>query len=356
MSVHRSASVVVVGAGAAGLAVALQLSQGGGRRRARGRSQRVAGNGIDEPRQRRRARAVHDGDQHRVLAIHDRETARAARADSGPGRLSCQRLSLPDRAPRLARLRSDRHEPCSARSASTSTGCHRRTWRRMVPFVNQDGLRAATFCASDGLIDPHGVTSALWDEARRLGAWLLPDTEVLDVTTSATGVVVRTSSGEISAEYAVNAAGPYAASARGDCRHRAPGDAAPAQPRVHRGHRRPARRRADAGRQRHRGAHAQRGSGIPHRLLRSHRPAEPRHELRPRRSSTRSPRASAIASPSSRTRTSTRASAGPASTRKRPTTTPSSMRRRRRLGSSSASASAATGSCTRSLRVRPWRS
>jgi sarcosine oxidase subunit beta len=80
----------------------------------------------------------------------------------------------------------------------------------LAPYINREGLRAATFCADDGLIDPHGVVSALWGEAHRLGARLLADTEVLEVTSSSTGAFVRTTNGGIVAEHAVNAAGPHA--------------------------------------------------------------------------------------------------------------------------------------------------
>lgn len=78
-----------------------------------------------------------------------------------------------------------------------------------VPFVNVDGLSGATFCAGDGVIDPHGVVGALWAESRRLETTFLFDTEVLDVVAGAPAFV-RTTSGEIETEFVVNAAGPFA--------------------------------------------------------------------------------------------------------------------------------------------------
>ena len=78
-----------------------------------------------------------------------------------------------------------------------------------VPFVNVDGLSGATFCADDGIIDPHGVVSALWTECRRLDTAFLLGTEVLGVGSGAPSRV-HTTSGDIEAEFVVNAAGPFA--------------------------------------------------------------------------------------------------------------------------------------------------
>jgi len=78
-----------------------------------------------------------------------------------------------------------------------------------APFVNVDGLSAATFCAGDGIIDPHGVVSALWAECRRLDTYFLLDTEVLGLS-GGRRVRVRTSAGDIDTDFVVNAAGPFA--------------------------------------------------------------------------------------------------------------------------------------------------
>lgn len=79
----------------------------------------------------------------------------------------------------------------------------------LAPFVRVDGLAAATFCAGDGIIDPHGVASALWAACRRLDTTFLFDTEVLDVA-GGSPARVRTTSGDIETEFVVNAAGPFA--------------------------------------------------------------------------------------------------------------------------------------------------
>jgi sarcosine oxidase, subunit beta len=79
-----------------------------------------------------------------------------------------------------------------------------------APFVDVDGLTAATFCAGDGLIDPHGVVSALSAEARRLDATFIFDTDVLDLAGDTDGAMVRTTGGDIHADFVVNAAGPFA--------------------------------------------------------------------------------------------------------------------------------------------------
>jgi sarcosine oxidase, subunit beta len=78
-----------------------------------------------------------------------------------------------------------------------------------APFVNVDGLSAATFCADDGVIDPHGVVSALWAECRRLDISFQLDTEVLGLA-GVRRVRVRTSAGDIETDFVVNATGPFA--------------------------------------------------------------------------------------------------------------------------------------------------
>jgi sarcosine oxidase subunit beta len=77
----------------------------------------------------------------------------------------------------------------------------------LAPYVRRQGLRAATFCGSDGIIDPHGVVSALRSEGTRLGVTYLFDANVVGVEPTRDGALVRCTGIDIGADYVVNAAG-----------------------------------------------------------------------------------------------------------------------------------------------------
>jgi len=82
---------------------------------------------------------------------------------------------------------------------------------RRVPGLVVDGVRAATFCARDGIADPNGVTMGFAKAAQAAGVRVMRDTEVTGIDVEAgrvTGVV--TSRGRISTSTVVNAAGPWA--------------------------------------------------------------------------------------------------------------------------------------------------
>lgn len=76
-----------------------------------------------------------------------------------------------------------------------------------VPFLRPDGLRAGTFHARDGFLDPYGVVRALEQEARGLGVDIETNTEVLGIRRSGEGFEVEHAQGAIRAERVVNAAG-----------------------------------------------------------------------------------------------------------------------------------------------------
>jgi glycine/D-amino acid oxidase-like deaminating enzyme len=210
MPLPRGASVVVVGAGAIGLAVALQLRRAGvddvvvvERAASPGMGSTSRANGgvraqFTTPVNIAFSRFTIDG----LRELHERTAGRVGfRAIGylfmtgtalGEGRLR--------RAWELQRALGVDVEWVSPADVAG-----------LAPFVRLDGLRAATFAAGDGVIDPHGVVSALCDEARRLGASLLCDTEVVAISRGGGGAMVQTPAGGIRAEFVVNAAGPHAA-------------------------------------------------------------------------------------------------------------------------------------------------
>ena len=83
---------------------------------------------------------------------------------------------------------------------------------RRWPVLRTDDLLGATFCGTDGLADPHGVTAAYFAAAKRVGAVFEFETEVTGVRVAAGRVTgVETSRGAIETGIVINAAGPFAA-------------------------------------------------------------------------------------------------------------------------------------------------
>ena len=81
----------------------------------------------------------------------------------------------------------------------------------LVPFLRPDGLRAATFHARDGFLDPHGVVAALRAETERLGAEIRTGAEVTAIEPAPGGALdVRAGGSAVRAGFVVNAAGPAA--------------------------------------------------------------------------------------------------------------------------------------------------
>ncbi|HET9289713.1 MAG TPA: FAD-dependent oxidoreductase [Actinomycetes bacterium] len=79
-----------------------------------------------------------------------------------------------------------------------------------VPFVRPQGLRAATFHARDGFLDPHGVVAALRAEAERLAVEVRTGTEVTAIEPAPGGLDLRAGDRALRAGFVVNAAGPAA--------------------------------------------------------------------------------------------------------------------------------------------------
>jgi sarcosine oxidase subunit beta len=82
----------------------------------------------------------------------------------------------------------------------------------MTPGLDASGVRAATFCAADGIADPNGVTMGFVRAAQRQGPLtVLRGTEVTGIEVSAGRVAgVVTSAGPIATRAVVIAAGPWA--------------------------------------------------------------------------------------------------------------------------------------------------
>lgn len=77
-----------------------------------------------------------------------------------------------------------------------------------APFLRPGGLRAGTFHARDGFLDPHGVVTALHREAKRLGARMLTGADVRALGHEGGGFVVDVAGGEgLRSRWLVNAAG-----------------------------------------------------------------------------------------------------------------------------------------------------
>lgn len=80
-----------------------------------------------------------------------------------------------------------------------------------APFLRPDGLRAGTFHARDGFVDPHAAVTAVAREARALGAAVRTDAAVTAIRPAGDGYVVSTPAGDLMCARVVNAAGPDAA-------------------------------------------------------------------------------------------------------------------------------------------------
>lgn len=81
----------------------------------------------------------------------------------------------------------------------------------LVPLIDRQGIIGAAWHAGDGLADPNSVVQGYINGARRLGASLLSDVEVIGIRTENRRLVgVETPQGTIATHHVVNAAGPWA--------------------------------------------------------------------------------------------------------------------------------------------------
>jgi sarcosine oxidase subunit beta len=82
----------------------------------------------------------------------------------------------------------------------------------IAPNLRSDGIEVASFHSRDGFLDPYAVTTALHREIRALGGKVVARTQVTGlVPQGASGLRVKTPSGDLATTWVVNAAGPDAA-------------------------------------------------------------------------------------------------------------------------------------------------
>lgn len=82
--------------------------------------------------------------------------------------------------------------------------------REIVPYLNTEGLLAATFCPKDGHINPFVTTNSYAEAARRLGVEIMTYTEVTGIEVEKGRVVaVNTTRGRIATNKVLNAAGGF---------------------------------------------------------------------------------------------------------------------------------------------------
>ncbi|MEI9424097.1 FAD-dependent oxidoreductase [Mesorhizobium sp. Cs1299R1N1] len=83
--------------------------------------------------------------------------------------------------------------------------------RKLHPFYNLEGVKAALYTPDDGHVDPAGATTALAQGARQRGAKIIRQCRVTDIKPGLNGEWrVFTEQGEIICEHVVNAGGTYA--------------------------------------------------------------------------------------------------------------------------------------------------
>ena len=83
--------------------------------------------------------------------------------------------------------------------------------RKDYPQLRTDDVLAASFCATDGFVDPYSAMTGFTAVALEHGARIVRGTEVTAITTEDNNFRLRTSKDDVSAPVVVNAAGPWAA-------------------------------------------------------------------------------------------------------------------------------------------------
>ena len=209
MACSKRTDVVVVGAGAIGLAVAVELRRAGVERVTVVDRNPSAGMG-STARANGGVRAQFASEtnirfsQHTIRALSELDAATAGRVGyRAIGYLFMAGTDSSDAALRRA-VTMQRSLGVAVEWMTAEEVAE------IAPVVSVEGLRTAAFCATDGIIDPHGVTGALCDEGRRAGVTYVVDCVVTGLEPSGLGALVRCRDRTIEAAYVINAAGPHA--------------------------------------------------------------------------------------------------------------------------------------------------
>lgn len=203
------AGVVVVGAGAIGLAVAVELRRTGveavtvvDRNAAAGMGSTGRANG--GVRAQFASEVNIRFSQHTIRALADLDAATS-------GRVGYRPIGYLFMAGTQASAGGLRRAVATQRALGVAI-----EWMtaeqvaEVAPIVRVDGLRAAALCASDGIIDPDGVTGALCDEGRRLGVRYVFDCAVTGLERRRRTTLVQCRDRALEAAFVINAAGPRA--------------------------------------------------------------------------------------------------------------------------------------------------
>jgi sarcosine oxidase subunit beta len=83
--------------------------------------------------------------------------------------------------------------------------------RKDYPQLRTDDVLAASFCSTDGFVDPYSAMTGFTAVAAQNGARILRGTEVTTIERDGKDFLVRTPKGDLTAPVIVNAAGPWAA-------------------------------------------------------------------------------------------------------------------------------------------------
>lgn len=88
-------------------------------------------------------------------------------------------------------------------------GLDLRTTAERFPYLNLDGLAGSSLGPDDGVVDPHAVTLGFLDAAKKLGATVKLEHEVLELKRQNNQWLLLANKGKLEADIIVNAAGAF---------------------------------------------------------------------------------------------------------------------------------------------------